>query len=187
MNTETNFPIYFAAWRNAIEKNLDSVFQHTRNISIADRLTALHAWFDSDTELKMLGVIPVGGPPVHSHEHRLLFAVPHLDRAAFDDWWAYAQQVQETLVEPNASHQFTLISIILVCETAERAALNRLRWRASEITYHKPQNGWSSVRFAVIDAKNEKIFCNRAGKPLADILCKVKSDVLAESNSPAMS
>ncbi|MFR4979091.1 MAG: hypothetical protein ACLUDG_09255, partial [Butyricicoccus sp.] len=67
MNTTTNFSTYFAAWRDAIEQNLNPAFQHTRNVSIADRLTALHAWFDSDTELKLLGVIPVGGPPVHSH------------------------------------------------------------------------------------------------------------------------
>lgn len=174
MSTETNFPTYFAAWRDAIEQNLDSVFQHTRNVSVADRLTALHAWFDSNTELKMLGVIPVGGPPVHSHEHRLLFAVPHFDRAALDDWWAYAQQVQQTLVEPDASHQFTLISIILVCDTADRAALSRLRWRASEVTYHKPQNGWSSIRFAVIHAGSDKIASNRAGAPLADLLRAAK-------------
>lgn len=170
MHTETNFPTYFASWRDAIEQSLDNVFEHTRNVSVADRLTALHAWFDSNTELKMLGIIPVGGPPVHSHEHRLLFAVPHFDRAALDDWWNYAKEVQKTLVQPDAAHQFTLISIILVCDTADPSALSRLRWRASEVTYRKPQNGWSSIRFAVINAASGKITSNRAGAPLADLL-----------------
>ncbi|MBS5165678.1 MAG: hypothetical protein KHY77_08000 [Butyricicoccus pullicaecorum] len=174
MNTTTNFSTYFAAWRDAIEQNLNPAFQHTRNVSIADRLTALHAWFDSDTELKLLGVIPVGGPPVHSHEHRLVFAVPHLDRAALDDWWTYAQQVQKTLVQPDISHQFTWVSIVLICETADRAALSRLRWRSSEVTYHKPQNGWSSIRFAVIQKNSDKIVSNRAGAPLADLLRAAK-------------
>lgn len=170
MNTETNFPTYFATWRDQIEQNLDPSFQHTRNVSVANRLTALHAWFDSNTELKMMGVIPLGGPPVHSHEHRLVFAVPHFDRAALDDWWEYAKQVQNTLVQSDASHQFTLISIILVCSTADSSALSRLRWRASEVTYRKPQNGWSSIRFAVINAASDKITSNRAGAPLVDLL-----------------
>ncbi len=170
MNKQENFPVYFTAWRDSIESHLDPLFHSRRNVSIADRLTALHAQFDSNIEQKMLGVIPIGGAPVHSHEHRLLFSEPHLDRAALDDWWHYAQKVQCTLVQPDASHQFTLISIILICQAADTSALARLRWRTSEVSYRKPQAGWSSVRFSVIDMHSKKITSNRAGAPLTDLL-----------------
>ncbi len=170
MNKQENFPAYFTAWRDSIESHLDPVFQSKRNILVGNRLTALHAQFDSNIEPKMLGVIPIGGPPVHSHEHRLLFSMPHFDRAALDDWWGYAQEVQKTLVSADPSHQFTLISIILICHSADTSALTRLRWRASEISYRKPQAGWSSIRFSVINMESGKITSNRAGAPLADLL-----------------
>lgn len=170
MNKQENFPSYFTAWRDSIEAHLDPLFQSKRNVSVVNRLTALHAQFDSNMEPKMLGVIPIGGPPVHSHEHRLLFSVPHFDRAALDDWWRYAQEVQKTLVSPDPSHQFTLISIILICQSADASALARLRWRASEVSYHKPQAGWSSIRFSIIHMTSGKITSNRAGAPLADLL-----------------
>ncbi len=170
MSKQENFPVYFTAWRDSIESHLDPLFHSKRNVSIADRLTALHARFDSNMEPKMLGVIPIGGAPVHSHEHRLLFSAPHLDRAALDDWWKYAQELQRILVQPDASHQFTLISLILICPSADSSALSRLRWRASEISYRKPQSGWSSVRFSVIDMQSGRITSNRAGAPLTDLL-----------------
>lgn len=174
MCIKTSFPTCFAAWRNAIEHSLNPIFQHMRNVSVADRLTALHAWFDSSAQPKLFGMIRVDGSSVHSHEHRLLFAVPHFDRAALEDWWSYAKTVQQRLVQPDALHQFTFISIILICDTADSSALSRLRWRKSEVTYHKPQNGWSSIRFAVIHAASNQITSNRVGTPLADLLRTAK-------------
>lgn len=170
MEKTLDFPTYFTTLRDNVERTLDPTFQTVRNVSVSGRLTALHAWFDSIAEQKLLGVIPVGGSTLHSHEHRLLFSVPHFDRAALDDWWNYALALQKTLVCPDASHQFSLISLILVCNSCDSAALRRLTWRSSNVNYHDPENGWSEVRFAVIDASTGKISGNRAAAPLITLL-----------------
>lgn len=174
MQKTLDFPTYFTTLRDNMERTLDPSFQTVRNVSVNDRLTALHAWFDSLAEQKLLGVIPIGGSTLHSHEHRLLFSVPRFDRTALDDWWNYALALQKTLVHPDPSHQFSLISLILVCGSCEPAALRRLTWRSSSVNYHSPQSGWSEIRFAVIDASTGKISANRAAAPLVTLLRPVQ-------------
>lgn len=170
MKTQMDFPNFFVAFRAHMEQSLDPAFQTAHNLLICDRLAALHAWFDSRVEAKVLGLIPIEGPNVHSHEHRIIFSVLHLDRTTLEDWWQYAQTLQDTLVHPDATHRFSLISLILVCNTADPAALRRLRWLSSEKNYRKPQYGWSSVRLAIVCAQTGKISTNRAGSPLRTLL-----------------
>lgn len=167
---DLDFSSYFAALRDNMEKGLDPAFTAVHNVSVEGRLTALHAWFDSSAEQKLLGLISVGTSELHSHEHRLLFSVPHLDQDALDDWWAYSLKLQQALVPSDAYHLFTLVSVVLVCGSCEPAALRRLRRLRSEQNYELPRAGWSSVRLALIDASTGKISTNRAGAPLTALL-----------------
>ena len=169
-NQTANLSTYFAAFRDKLEAGLDPAFTALRNVSVDGRLTALHAWFDSDYEQKVLGVIPIGGALLHSHEHRLLFSAPSLDRAALDAWWDYAKGLQHTLVRADPLHQFSIISLILVCGSCEPAALRRLRRLSSDLTYRPPATGWSTVRMAAVDVSTGKITVNRAGAPRTAIL-----------------
>ena len=169
-NKTPDLSTYFAAFRDNLEAGLDKAFNSMRNVSVEGRLTALHAWFDSDSEQKVLGVIPIGGAMLHSHEHRLLFSVPALDLGALDAWWDYAKGLQHTLVRADPLHQFSIISLILVCGSCEGAALRRLRRLSSDVNYRPPATGWSTVRMAVVDASTGKVSTNRAGAPLAAIL-----------------
>lgn len=163
-----DFPNYFVALRNRMENTLESAFHTVRDTEICGRLTALHAWFDHYAEAKLFGLIPAGSAVEHSHEHRLLFSTSPLTLDTLEIWWHYAQQVQQTLVHPDSTHQFTLISLILVCPSADARALRRLRRLDS--CCHYVDAGWSDIRLAVICAQTGKITCNRAGAPLVNRL-----------------
>lgn len=165
-----DFSTSFIALRDRLCSRLDAAFQVRQNDTVCGRAAALHAWFDSDAEAKFMGVISLGGSVTHSHEHRLLYAVPQLTEQALADWWAFAHQCQRELVQADANHQFTLISLILVYETAEPRALRRLRRLSSEVNYRKPQFGWSSIRLCAADAASGKTTTNRMGVPLAELL-----------------
>lgn len=169
-NTPADFSVYFTTLRDNMEKGLDDAFHTVHNVSVEGRLTALHAWFDSHAEQKVLGLISVGASVLHSHEHRLLFSVPHLDKDTFEDWWQYTLSLQQALVKPDSYHLFSLISVILVCNDCDPAVLRRLRRCNSEINYRQPESGWSSVRLAIVVASTGKIHVNRQGAPLANLL-----------------
>lgn len=169
-NTPVDFSVYFTKLRDNMENGLDDAFQSVHNVSVEGRLTALHAWFESYAEQKVLGLISVGASTLHSNEHRLLFSVPHLDKDTLEDWWQYALTLQKNLVKPDPHHLFTLISVVLVCRECDPAALRRLRRYASEVNYRAPQSGWSSIRLAVVDASSGKIHANRLGAPLVNLL-----------------
>lgn len=158
------------ALRDRLAAGLTAPFHTEQNVPVCGRVCALHAWFDEAAEAKFMGLLSMGGAVTHSHEHRMLFAVPDLTDEALDDWWAFARCCQDELVCPDAAHQFTLISFYLVYGAASPRALRRLRRLSSEINYKKPQFGWSSIRLCAVEAGSGKTTVNRMGKPLAELL-----------------
>lgn len=165
-----DFSTYLVALRDRMTAGLEKPFRSELGVAVCGRVAALHAWFDANANPKLLGLVQIGGAPTHSHEHRLLFAVPELTEQALDDWWNYARKVQEELVRPDAAHGFTLISLVLLYQTAEPRALRRMRRLASEVSYGKPGAGWSSIRLAAVEAGTGKITANRLGAALTDVL-----------------
>ena len=61
------------------------------------------------------------GSTTHAHEYRLLFAAPDLEEAALDGWWTYAAEAEDALVQADAQHSFSPVSLILVTGPADKA------------------------------------------------------------------
>lgn len=164
-----DFSAEFVALRDRFVQALDKAFVTTQNAEVAGRVAALFSRFDAKNEKKLLGLVPTGASS-HACEYRLLFAVPELDDAALEDWWAYAKQAEQVLVQPDALHDFSILSFILVTQQVGRDVQKKLRRLSAERQYEGGKHGWSSVHFAVIDLTAHKVYTNRMGGPLKNIL-----------------
>ena len=107
-----DFSTEFVALRDRLIETQDKAFRTQTNVEVAGRMAALCSSFTIKSARKILGLMPTGGVG-HAHEYRLLFAVPKLGEDELADWWAYAERVFETLVEPDENHDFSIVSVIL--------------------------------------------------------------------------
>ena len=102
-----DFSTEFVALRDRLIETQDKAFRTQTNVEVAGRMAALCSSFTIKSARKILGLMPTGGVG-HAHEYRLLFAVPKLGADELADWWAYAERVFETLVEPDENHDFSI-------------------------------------------------------------------------------
>ena len=151
-----DFSTEFVDLRSRLMRGLDPAFVSTQNAEIAGRTAALFSRFDVTSQKKLLGMMTIGTSS-HAHEYRLLFAQPELSTAALADWWEYAKRAEQALVQPNAAHGFSIVSFILATQHVERQ-------------FENGKHGWSSIHFAVVDLEAHKIYTNRMGAPLKNIL-----------------
>lgn len=164
-----DFSTDFIALRDRMAAEQDGQFVSRVNTEVCGKMAALYSSFGMNAERKILGLVPTGGQS-HAHEYRLLFAAPSLDEAGMDGWWTYVRQVESALVQPDADHVFSIVSLILVTERTDKALQKKLRRLASERKFNKPEAGWSSVRVAVVDLVARKVYTNRLGEPLKNVL-----------------
>lgn len=162
-----DFPTAFVAFRARLEAGQDSAFQSHENIEIAGRPAALLSTFESRHKRTLLGMIPTDRFG-HAHEYRMLFAAPGLNETALADWWQYAQNAADRLVVPDDTHEFSIVSLLLVTDSLPRSVSKKLRRLSAEQDFGR--NGWSSLRMAVIDLSARMIYTNRVGEPLKTVL-----------------
>ncbi|MDO4270867.1 MAG: hypothetical protein Q4C72_08105 [Eubacteriales bacterium] len=164
-----DFSVAFVELRDRMLTGQDKQFIHRQNAEVAGRTAALLSCFSVSAERKLLGVMPTGGVS-HAHEYRLLFAVPVLGERELDDWWRYALAAEDELVQADASHEFSIVSVILATGEVDKAVQKKLKRFSGERRYGGGQNGWSSVRLAAVDLTENKAHTNRMGEPLKNVL-----------------
>ena len=162
-----DFSVEFIALCDRMEQGQDRVFASRRNAAVAGRMAALVSEMNMTEERKILGIMSTGMTS-HAHEYRLLFAAPTLDAAGLADWWRYALDAEQALVQADERHSFSLVSVVLVAERVEKEAAKRLKRLSAERKYGA--NGWSSIRFAVVEIGGGKVYTNREGETLRGIL-----------------
>lgn len=167
-----DFSAEFIGLRSRLVRKLDPAFVSTQNTEVAGRTAALFTRFDITSEKKLLGMMSMGVSS-HAHEYRLLFAEPELDTEALADWWEYAKQVEQKLVQPDATHGFSIVSFILATRQVERDIQKKVRRLAAERQFENGKYGWSSIHFAVVDLEARKIYTNRTGATLKNILLPI--------------
>lgn len=167
-----DFSAKFVELRNRLMQGLDPAFVSVQNAEVAGRAAALFSRFDVTSQKKLLGMMTVGASS-HAHEYRLLFAEPELDTAALADWWDYVKRAEQALVQPNADHGFSIVSVILVTQHVERDIQKKVRRLTAEREFENGKYGWSSIHFAVVDLESRKIYTNRMGAPLKNILLPI--------------
>lgn len=164
-----NFSESFVDFVNRVEQSLPRQFIPVRMAEHNGRIAALSAEYSINEQKKLMGLMPLNTSS-HCHEFRLLYAVPSMDLAALEDWWEFACGLQKEIVPVDPMHEFSMVSLILVSGEVSRDAARKLKGKASELRYEKPNAGWSSVRIALVDLDSRKIHINRMGAPLRDLL-----------------
>lgn len=170
MNTPPfDFPTAFTALRGRVRDGMDQAFTSTENVTVAGRMAALYSAFHMAEERKLFGIMPTGGTS-HAHEYRLLFAAPGLTEQQVVEWWQYGLEAFTELVKPDRSHEFSIVSLILATESVNRAVVRKLRPLNEERKYPLPAQGWAALRMAIVDLSTHKVYTNRLGAPLQNIL-----------------
>lgn len=164
-----DFSAEFVALRDRMVQALDKAFVTKQNTEVAGRVAASFSQFDAISHKKLLGLVSLNASS-HAHEYRLLFAAPELDEAALEDWWEYAKRAEQELVQPDTAHDFSILSLILVTQQAGRDVQKKLRRLSAERQFEGGKHGWSSVHIAVVDLGAHKVYTNRMGGPLKNIL-----------------
>lgn len=164
-----DFSAAFVALRDRIAAGQDPSFVSEQNRPVSGRTAALVSTLTVSQERKLMGIMPMGSSG-HAHEYRLLFAAPTLDETGLADWWDYAAQVEQTLVEPDAAHDFSIVSLILVTEQASRPVQKKLKRLSGGRRFEKPQAGWSTIGVAVVDLTARRVYTNSMGSSLKTVL-----------------
>lgn len=164
-----DFSSEFVAFRDRLAEGQDKAFVSRQNVPVAGRIAALFSSFGMDAERKLLGLVALGGS-THAHEYRILFAVPELDEQALADWWEYAVAAERELVKPDKTHEFSLVSVILVTGKTDRAVQKKLKKLAGGRDFSAQGKGWSAVRMAVVELDGRRLYTNRMGDSLKNIL-----------------
>lgn len=167
-----NFSESFVEFCNRVEQSLPAQFTCARMTEYNGRIAALAAEFSTSEKKKLMGLMPTK-QVTHCHEFRLVYAVPVMDLATLEEWWEFARQLQREIVPADPTHEFSMVSLILVAGEVDPAAAKKLKNRASELRYSAPASGWSSVRVALVDLSHRKIHVNRMGGPLRDLIKKL--------------
>ena len=149
-----DFSTEFVAFRDRMIAGQDKTFVTEMNVQVAGRAAAAVSCFGLDGERKLLGLVPLGSKS-HAHEYRLLFAAPELDRQS---------------LKPDRSHEFSLVSVILVTGKLDPAVPKKLRKLAAGRDFTNIGQGWSAVRMAVVDLPAHKIYTNRMGDSMKNII-----------------
>ena len=151
-----DFSTEFVALRDRLIETQDKAFRTQTNVEVAGRMAALCSSFTIKSARKILGLMPTGGVG-HAHEYRLLFAVPKLG-------------ADETLVEPDENHDFSIVSVILAAGELEKDVPKRLKKLAHEQQFEGGKHGWGSVRMACVDLEAHKLCVSRMGDSLKNIM-----------------
>ena len=160
----------FIALRDALRAQCPQEFHHTVNTALCGRTLALHSAARIDTQPKILGLIATKST-VYSAEQRMFALEPNpLTAESANSWWEYGRSLVDELIVPEAGHQFSMVSLIIACPQVDPRVGRSLRRLKYEPHYEKGKLGWCSLRFAVIDLSDGRVYTHSMGAPLANIL-----------------
>lgn len=162
-----DFEAAFARLLEGAAQDMQKDFAIQRDTLVEGRWVAMEARFDMTFERKPFGLIPTGNM-THSHEVCLFVPVPTLDEAQLTQLLEYLSRVQDTQVQLDKWHEFTMVTLVIATEQMDRALVKPLRRHHDQREYPAPNTGWSLARVAVIDLTARKAHVNADGKPVAD-------------------
>lgn len=155
---------------NIIEQDMQSNFSIERDITVLDRsLPMLAAYHNNSPKPFLFFAKSVVGSSCH--EYCYFDFAQTLDSAALSDYFDFFLKTHDYMVNPSErDHEFTFVSFIIFTEELSKDLQKQIKKFSLERKYKPPQSGWSSVRVAVIDSKNKKIYTNSMGSTLKDRL-----------------
>lgn len=161
-----DFAEKFVSFRDKLEQTQDKAYKSQKNVMVEGRPVPLYSVLNINSERKMFGIMKMGSVG-HAHDFRFLFSEPKLTEEKLIEYFEYGKKIEETAVEADKGHDFSMITIVLFCGQIDSAAAKAIKKANAEKKY---ASGWSSVRIGMVDLSTGKIFTNRLGDVVKDII-----------------
>lgn len=162
-----DFVTDFLAFRQRMKQDMEEAFHLHEDFDALGQRAALYGSFSMDEEKRIFGLMSTKSF-THAHEYRFLFSDQAIDEARLQSWWDKAVALEEAFVMPDAAHEFSLVSLIVVTDSFPKALQRKLKKFKAERMYRN--EGWSSIRLAVVDLSQRQIYTNNLGSPLKNVL-----------------
>ena len=173
--------------RTALEQRLLSGYSAYYDITPfpeGSPLVAQCAYHSRDEQYVLVRKAKLWG--IENHEYLYLYSVPILDETLLEQIFQQTLADGEPRVRPHAEHMSTFLTAVIVCEQAQKEALQKLRSLKKHRDYKLSLHGWMEFRIAAVDLSTGEIVANRSGKPLiqglTQQLARVTSIIGEEKN-----
>lgn len=157
----------FSAFRERMKQEMEESFHLHEQFDALGQKAALFGSFSLDEEKKIFGLMSTKSF-THAHEYRFLFDDQFMDEVHLKAWFDKAVALEEEFVAPDDAHDFSLVSLIVVTNSFPKELQKKLKKLKAERMYRN--QGWSSVRLAVVDLSSRQVYTNNLGSPLKNVL-----------------
>lgn len=107
-----------------------------------------------------------------SYEYLYIFTVPELNAELFEACREYAFSDGYKKIQPGKEHMYSYITALFLCDTTTmegRKALKKCRiYKSFKFSLH----GWMEFHAVALDLSEQKVLCNRSGRPTAKFIRK---------------
>lgn len=122
------------------------------------------------SDRKILSMAKVGC--VESDDFVYIYSMEYLDEELLETCCAEALEDALSRVDPNPNHNFSLASVVFLCDAIAPTAAAKLKKTKFHKDYVKPESGWADLRLAAVEIKpGGRTAANPLGKALLNI-CK---------------
>ena len=119
------------------------------------------------SERKLLSLASAG--IVESDDFVYIYSAEELTLSLYEECCASALQDGFARVDPNPNHNFSLISLIFLCDRISPDAAAALKKNKLHKVYVKPEAGWVDLRLAAVSVGSRSHAANGLGKALLKI------------------
>ena len=102
----------------------------------------------------------------HTHEYLFFVTAERFDEAALADWVAFMTGPALALVQPEPDHMTSYLSLVVLAETADPAAVKAVRRTRFRKNLSLGLGGWIDLRLALVELDAERVTTNGQGKAL---------------------
>ncbi len=99
-----------------------------------------------------------------THEYLYLWSLDRLDGAAVDEIFRRCLEDGTPRVKPHREHMSTYLTAVVLYETADGEALDKLKKLRKRRDFKLSLHGWMEFRIAAVEASTVEVTANRSGK-----------------------
>ena len=115
-----------------------------------------------------------------NHEYLYLWSLDRLDTAAVEEIFHRVLEDGEPRVKPHAQHMYTYLTAVVLYDSADPAALARLKKLKRRREYKLSLHGWMEFRIAAVDLSTVEIAANRSGKAVEKDLKRLVERIVSK-------
>ena len=144
---EDSYTAYYNIYKQGLPSELPMVF--------------LGEYFQRGEKYWLSKNIPIYGN--ETNEYVYAFSAPLIDGETAKKCIDYALEDGLPRVKPHKEHQYTNIKVIFIAEKYDSEAIEEIKKRKFQKSYHYSLWGYSNLITAAVDVNAEKVYVNRAG------------------------